>query len=107
MYDEAMVAIPPYSFRLRPRLGFWRHDLLQRRDERCKISSRHLPDDILIDIEVVMDDLVTHADHPGPWDTPVKALTIRRDPPSRLSDRLDQVSKRETQVLVSIVVGTL
>lgn len=72
-------------------------EFLELREQGREFLSDGLPDDVFVDVEIVVHDLASHADDRVPGNVWVRLSKGRRYTPGRFPDDLDQVSQSETQ----------
>ena len=63
----------------------------------------HFPDYVFVYIHVIMDDPMAYASDLAPWNLGVRLATFGRNTPSSFTDNLNEMSKGQTQVFVSII----
>jgi hypothetical protein len=62
-----------------------------------------LPHDVFVNAEVIVDDLVAHADDVGPWDFRVLVREFSGHLAPSFTDDLNEMSQREAKILVRVV----
>jgi len=82
-----------------PRWG----DLVQLDNQRPYVHGGYLPDQLVVDMEVVMNDAMTHSNNILPRNLRMRLPKRFRDVPCGLPDHLDQMCQRELQILVLII----
>src|SRR2546421_9689436 len=76
-----------------PLLG--RYQRLEGGDQRWKVGLQGAPDDRTVDVAIVVDEPVAHANHLAPGDLGVKFLCLGGHPVGRLTDDLECMRRRQ------------
>ena len=80
-----------------------RNDRFERANQRGQIFGDDLPHDVFVNPEVVVDDLVAHADDVGPRNLRVSVRELSGHLAPSFTNDLNEMSQRQTKILVRVV----
>jgi hypothetical protein len=80
-----------------------RDDWFERGDQRGQVFRDDLPHDVFVNAEVIVNDLVAHADDVGPRDLGVLVRELSGHLARSFTDDLNEMSQCEAKILVRVV----